>query len=88
MSFMEFCAFFAAVRRRRVRFVLAGCTWLRPILQHYAQKIGKEKQGAATFRAVCRGDRQFAARPAPSPPTLGRRPASALVAAGKAFDDR
>ena len=39
------------------------------------------------FRANCRSDRQFDAKPAPSPPAGGRPPLSALVAEGEAFDD-
>jgi hypothetical protein len=39
------------------------------------------------FRANCRSDRQFDAKPAPSPQTGGRPPLSVLVAEGGAFDD-
>jgi hypothetical protein len=39
------------------------------------------------FRANCRSDRQFDAKPAPSPQAGGRPPVSALVAEGEAFDD-
>jgi hypothetical protein len=39
------------------------------------------------FRANCRSDRQFDAKPAQSPPAGGRPPVSALVAEGEAFDD-
>jgi len=39
------------------------------------------------FRANCRSDRQFEAKPAPLPQAGGRPPLSALVGEGKAFDD-
>jgi hypothetical protein len=39
------------------------------------------------FRANCRTDRQFDAKPAQSLPAGGRPPISALVAEGEAFDD-
>jgi len=39
------------------------------------------------FRANCRSDRQFDAKPAPLLAAGGRPPVSALVAEGEAFDD-